>query len=42
MAQEKLGRLAVLAIEKNEASIFIFHDLLAVLAARKLRNIVFV
>jgi hypothetical protein len=42
MAQEKLGRPAVLAIERNEASIFVFHDLFAVLAARKSRKVVFV
>jgi hypothetical protein len=33
MAQERLGRVAVLAIEKKKASIFVFHDLFAVLAA---------
>jgi hypothetical protein len=39
MAQKKLGRLAVLAIQKKEAFIFIFHDLFAVLAAGKLRKV---
>ena len=39
MAQKKLGRTAVLAIEKNEASISVFHDLFAVLAAGELRKV---
>jgi len=38
-AQEKLERLAVYAIQKNEASVFVFHELFAGLAARKLRKV---